>query len=260
LTEASRRYAEEVEQFEAALKSEPSDRQVQSKLATSLYLHRAEILAITGDLERARETLARAREILEPLVAYDPANYQWTIGLFTVQLREAIVALATGPRERAEPFVASTRKAVEKLTAKQSSDRRSSVRLVIASRVEAEWLHAMGRPDAKVAAARAVELAEKAILQRPNVAETAECAQARILAGRIAFDSGDTETARRDWQRADELLAPRIADSRHWRLLDPAARVAALLGREDQAQALISELKHIGYVPLQPWPEVIPSL
>ncbi len=54
------------------------------------------------------------------------------------------------------------------------------------------------------------------------------------------------------------MLAPRLAGARDWHLLDPAARVATLLGRSDEAQAIMAQLNHQGYVPLEPWPEPDP--
>ena len=63
---------------------------------------------------------------------------------------------------------------------------------------------------------------------------------------------GDTISAQRHWQRAADLLVPQLPGTRDWRLLDPAARVAVLTGRADEARVIIAQLTAIGYVPLNP--------
>jgi len=77
-----------------------------------------------------------------------------------------------------------------------------------------------------------------------------------VLLGEIALQAGDAAGARQHWERAAELIEPRLSGSRDWRLLDPAARAAARLGHVDMAEAIIVQLKQFGYVPLEPWPEV----
>jgi len=76
-----------------------------------------------------------------------------------------------------------------------------------------------------------------------------------VVAGEIAAQSGDDAAAQRHWQHAADLLAPRLPGTRDWRLLDPAARVAARLGRSAEAHDRIAQLTLLGYVPLDPWPD-----
>jgi hypothetical protein len=47
----------------------------------------------------------------------------------------------------------------------------------------------------------------------------------------------------------------RLAESNHWRILDPAARAFALLGAADRQRAIVDRLNKIGYQPLEPWPK-----
>ena len=73
--------------------------------------------------------------------------------------------------------------------------------------------------------------------------------------GRDCAQSGDDAAAQRHWQHAADLLAPRLPGTRNWRLLDPATRAAACLGRSEEAHATIARLNLLGYVPLDPWPD-----
>jgi hypothetical protein len=125
--------------------------------------------------------------------------------------------------------------------------------------VESQRCLAGGRPDAARDAARAIELGEGLVQDHGATAiEVGECAMAYLTAGEIALRAGERTAAQKDWQRAQELLAPRLANSRDWRLLDPAARVAAELGHPEEARALIAQLNQMGYVPLDPWPSEAP--
>ena len=77
-----------------------------------------------------------------------------------------------------------------------------------------------------------------------------------MVAGEIAAQAGNSAAARSHWQHATEVLAARLTGTRNWRLLDPAARVAARVGRSAEARDRIAQLNLLGYVPLDPWPDV----
>jgi hypothetical protein len=76
-----------------------------------------------------------------------------------------------------------------------------------------------------------------------------------VTAGCIARQRGEADAAQRAWRRAAEVVQPRLANSSNWRLLDPAARAFAFLGRGDDSRALIERLQKFGYQPLEPWPD-----
>jgi hypothetical protein len=73
-----------------------------------------------------------------------------------------------------------------------------------------------------------------------------------VLAGRIALASAQPEVARRHWQRALEVLAPRLPASNDWRYLDPAAQALVLLDRVAEARPLIERLQRFGYQAIDP--------
>jgi serine/threonine protein kinase/tetratricopeptide (TPR) repeat protein len=260
LPEAGRWYAETIRRREAVTRADPRNRDAQVRLAETLAQRQAPLLAVTGDYAQALDTLKRARDILERLVAHDSANHWWKLSLVTVQLNEAEVATAAGPADITAQLVAAARAAFVPLEGPEPSDLRFKIRLAYAWTLEAEWRLAHNAPNAAVAAAHAVRLGEMALANEPvNVAESTQCARARIVAGRVAASRGDVESAKSHWQRADEVLAPFVPGSRSWRVLDPAARTAAYLGRMEEAQRLVTQLKQIGYVPLHPWPDALRS-
>jgi tetratricopeptide (TPR) repeat protein len=100
---------------------------------------------------------------------------------------------------------------------------------------------------------RALELSESLIKEsRANHRTVGEFAQCCLLAGRLAQARGQPAEAARHWQRALEVLTPRLPGSRDWRLLDPAAQSLVLLGRPDEARPWIEQLRRSGYHPLDP--------
>jgi len=178
------------------------------------------------------------------------------IAALNSRLKEAMLIRQNGDARAAAQMVDEVRTKLEALSAAEPSDRAFVLWLVIAWRLEAQLLFAAGRPDAAAAAARAVELGEQLIREgRATDADAGECAQACVVAGEIAAHAGDGTAARRHWQQAADLLAPRLPGTRNWRLLDPATRAAACLGRSEEAHATIARLNLLGYVPLDPWPD-----
>ncbi len=108
------------------------------------------------------------------------------------------------------------------------------------------------------AAAQAIANIQVPVAQnRANENNLGDYASACVLAGTIAERAGDHDAAQSHWQQALAILSPRLRDSNHWRLLDPAARALALLGRDDESRALIARLEPLKFQPLEPWPESV---
>jgi hypothetical protein len=141
------------------------------------------------------------------------------------------------------------------LSATEPADSKVALRLAKAWRLEAQFQYSAGRGDGAASAKQAIAIGE-ALLKENGLAngDVGDLAAAYVVAGQIAAMSGESAESSRDWQRADELLAPKIRGSGDWRLLDPSARAAAFLGRTSEARATIEKLKQFGYVPLDPWP------
>jgi eukaryotic-like serine/threonine-protein kinase len=263
LAEQRSEFAEALKQYvaqtaglnELAVK-EPRTAGWRFELAMALVFQSNVYLA-TGKAAAAGEQLREARRLIDELTVFDPANRQWSAGSLRIRLQEAILARLNGDGPAEDRLVGDVRPRIENLTQAEPSDRKFALWLVTAWRMEAQVRLFAGRTDAAAtAAARAVALGDKLVQEgRATDMDTAECAMAGAVASEIAARSGDRATARRFCQRAADLLAPRLAGTRNWRLLDPAARLATCLGRSDEARATIAQLNLLGYVPLDPWPE-----
>jgi tetratricopeptide (TPR) repeat protein len=254
LAEAVGRYGEQVACFEALRSVEPEKFHWRFKQAESLGLQ-AGVLAVRGQLPAARQALAQACGLLEALVAHDGGNQRWRAVLLVMKLKEAVQVRAEGDLAQALPGIEVVRKSLGDFVVSEPADQKSKCRLAMAWRVVAEVRHALKRDDAGLAAGQAVELGEKLVgAGRPCSDEAGELARACVIAGQIDSARGDAEAALRHWQRAREVLAPFVAKTKDWRILDPAVRVATLLGRSEEAQARISLLTQLGFVPLEPWP------
>ena len=252
--EALTQYVAQTTGLEALTRAEPRTMPWRFNLADSLVFQ-ANIYLATGRPAEAGQRLKEACRLMDALVAYDPANYHWAGAFLHYRLQEALLARLQGDFPEANRLAGEVRPALERLAAAEPSDSKFARWLVTAWRLEAQLRAAAGRTDAEVAAARAAELGEQLIRAGGAAdADLGECALARVVAGEVAFQAGDSATARRHWERAAGLLAPRLAGTRDRQLLDPAARAAAHLGRADDAGAMIEQLTSLGYVPSDPWP------
>ncbi len=254
-TEALNQYVAQTTQLEQLVATEPRTARWRFQLADALVFQ-TNILLATGPSAAAGKQLKEARRVMDELAAYDPSNRHWSAVSQHFRLQEALLARRAGDLPAATRLVGEVRPELESLSAAEPSDRKFVLWLVTAWRLEAQLRVAAGRTDAAAAAARAVELGEKLTREgRATDADVGEFALAGVVAGEIAAQTGDSAAARRQWQHAADLLAPRLPGTRDWRLLDPAARAAAWLGRSEEAHDRIAQLTLLGYVPLDPWPD-----
>jgi tetratricopeptide (TPR) repeat protein len=257
-SEAMDQFVAKTRQLEQLVKTAPDAANWRYKLAKA-FLFRTDIHMIRGQLAAASESLAQGRTLIDGLVVQDPSNRLWLQTSLNARLRGAMVGKSEGDASTAAHVMAEIRPRLEALAAAEPSDRGFAQLLALAWRVESRLCLAGDRPDAARDAARAIELGEGLVHDHgATAAEVGECARAYLAAGEIALRAGERTAAQKDWQRANELLAPRLANSRDWRLLDPAARVAAVLGHPEKARAFITQLSQMGYVPLDPWPSEAP--
>jgi hypothetical protein len=190
---------------------------------------------------------------MSELVAHDAANMEWTISACRMQLREAALQEAGGSLGEASRLTVAVREKLEKVVAFVPTNRNARVQLTAAWRMAAEL--AVDAPDAARAIARAVELGEDLVRAgAASDAALAECARAGLVAARLAAEAGDRASSQQRARRALHVLSPRWEDSNDWRLLDPAMRALAFLGREPESHAVAARLRRLGYQPLSPWP------
>ena len=254
--EALKQYEAQASQLEGLVLAEPRTMRWRFRLADS-QLFRGENLLITGQIADAREKLKTARELLDEVVARDPANRHWQATELHSGLLETALLRARGEWNDAKQVIDNVVPQLEKLVAAEPSNRVLVRSTVWANRLEAQLDLSVGsRAGAQAAAGRAIELGEKLVQDgQPTDADVGECAIAYVVAGDIAAQAGDAVAARQYWERAADLLAPRLPGTRDWRLLDPAARAAIRLGRIETAQSIIALLNQLGYVPIEPWPD-----
>jgi serine/threonine-protein kinase len=252
--EALDQYVTQTKLLEQLAAAEPRTARWRFLLADAFVLQSNVHLA-TGHLADAGKRLREARRLIDELTAFDPSNRHWSAASLHFRLQEALFARKQGDLATAARLVGEVQPQLESLSAAEPTDRKFILWLLTAWRLEGQLRVSAGRSDAASAAARAVELGEKLIREsRATNVDVGECALAGVMAGEISAQAGDASAARRHWQHAADLLAPRLSGTHDWRLLDPAARAAAWLGRSEEARAMISQLNSLGYVPLDPWP------
>jgi serine/threonine protein kinase len=249
--EALARFGEMSTRVQALAALEPTVPRWQAKVAEST-IALANIQAVTGRVSEAADGYARGGAQFDALAAQDPKNQQWRLSAFGVRLRQANLLIGTdapaAARVLAEPLAQLTA-----LVAAEPSSRVFTSRLAYAWQLEARLRFAAARADARAAVERALELG--ALLIKENRADDvvlAEYAQAAVLAGRIARAQDRAADARGHWEAALATLAPRLATSRDWRVLDPAAQAYQLLDNAAAARPLVDRLRSSGYQSVDP--------
>lgn len=250
--EARRRFADYVSGIEAIQRAEPDVARWKIRLADALTLH-GSVLAITGQGAAAKALRARGHALLEPLVAADPQNRTTLRLLLWVQLKDVEFEWTHGDAATAEQMVRPPLKRLEQMLAREPKDLGLIDRLAVGYRLQAEIQMKLGRGETRATAERSVLFGEGTTTEQ-NMRDqyASNCAQARILAGRLAAKAGDPIAAQRHWRRALELVESRSKVSTHWRILLPATNVLALLGRTEESRALAERLHRAGFIPVEP--------
>jgi len=252
--EALRQFQEHTRRCEAIVRDNPQNPRWQERLANAFGFE-ATVLEITGHRAAALARRRQARELAAAVAQRDPANRTWRRAALGPVLKEAVLVRALGDEASARALASEARAGYEALHKAEPTNRVVAGSLMAACRLDAQLSTAAGRPDGAEAVARAIAIGEGLIAKvRANDTQLGEFLHACVVAGQIAGSRGDQAAALRHWQRAVEVARPRLAGSSNWRLLDPAARVFALLGRMEESRVLTGRLQHAGYQPVDPWP------
>ena len=250
--EAIERFTEMSFRYEELSTREPMVARWRLELAQSVTLT-GNVQALLGQRISAAASYARAKLILDLLVAQDPKNQQWLVVMLNVRLQQVTLLLAEGSTPSATLILADTRDTLASLVTAEPSSPIFNRRLAAAWQLDSRIQVITHRPDAIEAVTRALSLGETLIREaRADGWTIGEFAQSSILAGRIAFAQAQPDVARRHWNRALEVLAPRLANSNDWRFLDPAAQAYTLLGKAETARPFIDRLHRFGYHSLDP--------
>jgi len=256
--EARAGYEEQVRRIEALVAAEPGTARWQVRLAEALAFT-SDLAAASGRRAEALVEIRRARSLIDPLCAKDPANRAWQKLALVKRLREAELRYAEGDLAEAGRLAADVHAGIEKLVQADASVREFAVTQMQCWRLEAELHAARNGSDAAVRATKAVELGEKLL-----ATDSSNNGNARngflltcVTAAAIHSRAGDSATAEALWRRVVSQAGPQLEQSRDWRLLDPVARALAGLGQTDEARTICAHLATIGYQPLERWPKVL---
>ena len=252
--DAANQYGLRVAELEKLVADDSKNAVTKQDLAVA-RIYAASAAMITGHFTGAAPSLARAQAALGELLAIDSQNVPLREYSIIARLTAATVAAHEGDHDAALSLVEPAIGELERIAARDPSDRLCLRLLSRAWRQKTELQLAVGSPDAGDSAARAVTFGERLVQAGgANSPELGECARDQLLLGRILERAGDHDRAQAAWLRANAVLAPRQSGSRDWAILDPYARSLALLGRTEEAGTVIDRLERLGYVPVQPWP------
>ncbi len=212
-----------------------------------------DIHQITGRRDAAATTYQEALALLDRLAAGDPENIRWALAVLNMKLCQVRELIAAGRYAEAHALLTDVTAGFEARLKSEPSSRIFQVGLATASRLAGAIRFATGQPEAEKPVLRACTLGETLVRdRRADNRAVNEYAQACLLAGRIAQAQGRAAAALERWKSVLELLTPRLAHSRDWRLLDPAAQALLLTGDRERALPLIEQLHRAGYLSVDP--------
>ena len=254
--EALRQYTKQAADIQSIAESDPKTARWRQFQAMAL-LYVTNIEEITGHEDVAGQSLDHAQKLLAELVALDAKNAQWKSAWLLARIYSVGLAERRGDHREASRTLETLLPQIQAVAASEPKDAMFSWLLFHAWNMKARVDFSMGSAEAAQAASRAVERGERLLLSDGgDAANVGECAGAYVIAGKIASASGDAKLAARDWHRSSEILAPLLKGTRDWRILYPKAQVAILLGRRDEARVLVEQLNLLGFVPIDPWPDL----
>jgi serine/threonine protein kinase/tetratricopeptide (TPR) repeat protein len=250
--EALERFAEMTSRAEKLIAREPDVARWRFTLAQSRTLTGI-VQTLLGRRTDAFATHAQAEALLAELTAQDPKNQEWQLALLNSRILKASLLLADGNIPEAANIIDASRRSLEHLVDLEPSSHYFVGQLATAWRLESRLRADAGRPHASEAMQRSIDLGETLVAEtKANGTAISGLAQANVFAGRLASERSESDVAQRYWNRALEVLAPRLPNSNDWRFLDPAAHALVLLGRTEEACTFIERLRRFDYHAIDP--------
>lgn len=209
-----------------------------------------------GNLDRAEDLVGQAISEFDELLASNDENREWLRASLTSRISGAYLQAARGELQDAREQATGFTPVLEDLIAEESSDLAAQEQLADAYRLIAWIDYAAGD------FASASEYCEKALRSMRLIEQTDRLTDARLgkLAavyvdiGLIQASLDRPELATQSWQAAMDLLSDEASMARSPLVLDPWVRALTLLGRLEDAEALLAVLDASGYAPMRPWP------
>ncbi|QGZ43378.1 hypothetical protein GO485_28860 [Pseudoduganella flava] len=213
----------------------------------ALY-HRATLAMAQGDDARAHADLSRAKALLAPIAARDPANHVWQAEL--ADLDQELLALSV--RRGAGTPLAALREVRDRLQALAARDpanaRWARVAAVARTRLGAALLAA-----GDAAAADAEAAAALAQLRRLHAAQPASAdvrislVKALLLTAAIQQAQNKMATSIMTCRQAHGIIDSSTTGTMNFEILDPWLRVLSCLRTPDAANPPLERLRKIGY-------------
>ncbi|HEY8587893.1 MAG TPA: toll/interleukin-1 receptor domain-containing protein [Rhodanobacter sp.] len=221
---------------------------------SSAQLMLSEMVRVLGDHGRAEALASAAVDRMRLLVAQDPSNRDWGDAYLRALTMRAAARVGAGKMAAANRDLASARPLIEGLEKSVSDNRIVRRDVILAQTLSVRVALQEGDGPAADRAAHALRL----LLEKEDASPTGPHSEFLGMS-QIALAMADAaagRTAKADARLAatHAALAPRVVNSRYWRVLDPWVRLSLLRGDAAEAargQALLSAM---GYVPLFGWP------
>ncbi|KLD69932.1 nSTAND1 domain-containing NTPase [Xanthomonas pisi] len=239
-------YREEIAMLGALVHDAPDAHAWRRRLAGSL-LRTSNLALAQGHLQQAQRDAQDSVGMLRTLVALQPDNHAWRRDLAHAYAQVGWVAGLGGERARAQQQLSQARQIVAELLQQPQP------------LPEWQWLDAIialkssrlrGGTSPLVDAELTAIVARLDALHQANPDDLlglSTLAEALIWHGEQLAASGQTDNARKAWQRAISVLGNDVANSRDKELLDPWIRAQVHLGQNAAVAQQLGWLYQAGY-------------
>ena len=245
LSEAAAGYAEQIGMLRSLVANKPDALLWQRRLA-NLLLSDGQLAVSRGRLDDARERIEESIARLTTLIALEPGNKVWARDLTLAHITAGEIADMRGDGASHIAHALAAERSIRNFNA--SADASLALqRLNAATRVLIAR-HPPGTADAPAQWDSAILALERVARNSDGgIQETIALAKALIARGRYRSDIGSKIAARRDWQRAADLLGTTAKDSKDPKAIAPWVAAHVLLGCRECVEAKIVWLTDIGY-------------
>lgn len=245
LSEAAAGYAEQIGMLRTLVANKPDALLWQRRLA-NLLLSDGQVAVSRGRLDDARARIEESIARLTTLTALEPGNKVWARDLTLAHITAGEIADMRGDGASHLAHARAAQRSIRNI--KASADASLALQRLIAATHVLIARHPLGTTDAPAQWNSAIlELERVARASDGGIQETIALAKALIARGRYRSDIGSTIEARRDWQRATDLLGTTAKDSKDPKAIDPWVAAHVLLGCRECVKAKIAWLAGIGY-------------
>ncbi len=245
LAAARRHFNEELSLYETLTAADPEQKRWRERLINA-HSYVGGLLDATGDEEGAVTHRRAEIAIGTELHRHDPANADWHRNLAVARMHLGDLLRRRGDVAGALALIENAERLLEELVGRKEARKSWRKDLAVVRTAHARALLAGGHVAQAVTVSRRANAEITSTGLTDPLARRHE-AEAAMTLGEALAASGDQAAARKEWQRAAQIIEPLAGASSDPLVLDLWSRTLLRLGRQNDASAVLTRLDRFGY-------------